>query len=65
MRSSLTCGLCGGPIAPYSDSWEFDEIYGPIHSSCWADLAAEEYGYSDWEEEDEDFEEDDEGWEWL
>jgi len=63
MRSSLTCGLCGGPIAPYSDSWEFDEIHGAVHSSCWADLAAEEYGYySDWEEEDEEWEEDDD---WL
>lgn len=64
MNETMKCGLCGMPIKADVDFWELDGFFGAVHSSCWVEYAAENFGYySDDEEWDWDEDEDDRDYE--
>ena len=61
-RSWFKCDICGGAIDPEEDAWEYDELWGTVHSFCLEEKLREEE-LDDFVELVEEFE--DEDWEEL
>ena len=63
MSETMKCGLCGMPIKADVEFWELDDFFGAVHSSCWIEYAAENFGYYS-DDEEWDWDEDEDDWDY-